>query len=879
MWPAEQLAARRALIDATPVLRRLRERLTGLLATLLDRPLYVPERKALLSRDGGVCPDDGARLAFDPLAPHAHGCPRCGRVFERERDHLVWVWRYQIWLSERALHLALLAALGGSPTLADRAAEILGAYAARYRGYPNRDNVLGPTRLFFSTYLESIWLTQITIAAALLRVLGCRVPPEVEAMVEESAALIASFDEGFSNRQVWNDVALYAAGSLLGQPDLRAAALDGPHGVRAQLSAAVTSDGLWFEGENYHFFALRGLHLAGTMCGEGEADPLSGQREVLARMFVAPLDTLLPNLTIPARGDAPFGVSVRQVRFAELWEVGRAYGAGARAEAVLAAIYADDAETVPDQGLFELSEQEVNRVPGRVDRWGLGWKALLWMPPDRPCPGRWDAGTCLLPEAGVTVFRPSHGRYVALECGGRPGGHGHPDLLHLTLFSDELLLADLGTGSYVDQTLHWYRSTLAHNAPMPAGLNQQVRVGYPVAFQRAGDWSWVQATGESFAGPDTWARRSLVCGPEWVIDVVDVDVPEGLTVELPIHPLVGMSHLPSDGRLPLGRGEAIAAHLVPRAGEAIDVHEAPGPPDLWLGPGEPLAFVVRRAPGPGRWTQAYDLIGGAITAVVVDGDEIRVQDARGAITVVGVQEGQATITRAGTASIVLTGPVTRGARVASVSRRSTARRVSCPILTRRPEPGSWEGQIPEDAVSVLSARAYRRSEREYDARFHARVATFARGTRLGFAASVYKPDVCFRTEAAPDPRLDNETSDIHSDGLQCYAMVDAWCGWLAVPVVGSTRVRVAPVDALGRSDTRVDAQWCPLENGYAIVVEIDTGRRIRTGDEYSVNVVVNEMYPGRTRRAGQLALAGGGGWVYLRGDREHPDSAAVAEVV
>jgi hypothetical protein len=360
---------------------------------------------------------------------------------------------------------------------------------------------------------------------------------------------------------------------------------------------------------------------------------------------------------------------------------------------------------------------------------------------------------------------------------------------------------------------------------------------------------------------------------------VDVDVPEGLTIDLPIHPLAGLSHLPSDGRLPLDGGGAIAAHLVPRAGEAIDVHEAPGPPDLWLGPGDPLAFVVRRAQGPGRWTQVYDLIEGAITAVTVDGNEIRVHDGRGAITVVRVQEGQATITRAGTASIVLTGPVTRGARVASGTRPSTARRVSCPILTRRPDPGAWERQIPEDAVSVLGARAYRRSECEYDDRFHARVATFARGTRLGFAARVFKPDVCFRMETAPDPRLDNETSDIHSDGLQCYATVSGWRGWLAVPVVGTTRVRVAPVHALGYSDTQVDAQWCSLEGGYAIVVEVDTGRRIRTGDEYLVNVVVNEMYPDRTRRAGQLALAGGGGWVYLRGDREHQDSAAVAEVV
>jgi hypothetical protein len=273
------------------------------------------------------------------------------------------------------------------------------------------------------------------------------------------------------------------------------------------------------------------------------------------------------------------------------------------------------------------------------------------------------------------------------------------------------------------------------------------------------------------------------------------------------------------------------------------------------------------------------LIEGAITAVVVDGDEIRVQEGSGSITAVRVRAGQTTITRAGAASIVLAGPVTRRARVASHARRSTARKIRCPTLRHRPDPGSWESQVPEDAVCALGAAAYRRAEREYDGRFRARVATFARGTRLGFAARIYKSNVCFRNAAAADPRLDNETSDIHSDGLQCYAMVNGWHGWLAVPIVGSMSVRVAPVRALGISDAHVEAQWCPCEDGYAIVVEIDTGKTIRRGDECAVNVVVNEMYPDRMRRAGQLVLAGGGGWVYLRGDRESQESAVVVEVV
>ena len=45
---------------------------------------------------------------------------------------------------------------------------LLDRYADQYIRYPNADNVLGPSRPFFSTYLESIWLLQICIATDLL---------------------------------------------------------------------------------------------------------------------------------------------------------------------------------------------------------------------------------------------------------------------------------------------------------------------------------------------------------------------------------------------------------------------------------------------------------------------------------------------------------------------------------------------------------------------------------------------------------------------------------------------------------------------------------------------------------------------------------------
>jgi hypothetical protein len=45
----------------------------------------------------------------------------------------------------------------------------------------------------------------------------------------------------------------------------------------------------------------------------------------------------------------------------------------------------------------------------------------------------------------------------------------------------------------------------------------------------------------------------------------------------------------------------------------------------------------------------------------------------------------------------------------------------------------------------------------------------------------------------------------------------------------------------------------------------------RPGSVIGAQVVINDMAPARTRRRGQLVLAGGAGeHVYLRGDRESP---------
>ncbi len=922
---SEAIACRRQELQHSSELRRLADRLKRLITPLLERPIYFPTQKALLSREGGVCAVDGSRLSFDPFEPQRHRCPRCGREHVGERHHRAWVWRYHIWLSERAIHLALLGLLEDQPDLLERARYIVDFYSDRYTDFPNSDNVLGPTRLFFATYLESIWLIQLIIAASLLRIrptAGAAGWAPFNGIVRESADLIASFDEGWSNRQVWNNTAMIAAGLWLGgvpvssyppgraprraEHPLLVQGLDGAHGIRAQLVRAVGEEGMWFEGENYHFFALRGFLLAAELLRTLGVD-LYGAEEPADRlrdMYAAPLLTALPDLTLPARGDAPFGVTLLQPRFAELWEIGWVRTGDDRLERILAHLYSHEAAGGSDPGFSEMAEQEQNRAPQKLSRELLGWKALCWMGVRRPtAPDEvWQRDSVLLPDNGLVVLRTARNRYVSVECGGQRGGHGHPDLLHVTLYWDRPLLVDMGTGSYVSPSLHWYRSTLAHNAPGISGRGQVKRSGWCAALDHVGEWAWCRAVAEDLVGNETEAVRTVVIGPSCVLDVVDVRAGEEDPIELPIHamgrapltlaelgsdlgsgvrcgdvlgPMIDVS-APELARRVSGR---IGVVLLHRMGEQLYVVERSGPPDIHFAAGPPSAFMVRRAKGSGVWVQCYSVATDSPIAVSKRQAGIVLEYADGSHELIEIAAGRCRIVDRHGGWHELGG--VRRKPVTEARARTAGPVIECPRVPQLPNATAWEAQLSPAAILVLGAEHYRRSELEYGSagEFRARVAVFVSGTDVCFAAEVVKRHLCVRRPEEPDPGLDNEVADIHSDGLQCYLGLDDWCGYLLLPDLDSATMRGAVVAGTAGDLARLESEWAKTDEGYRALIRVNVGRELQPGERFPVNLVVNEMYPGRARRAGQLALAGGGAWVYLRGDREDPAVAAVAEVV
>src|SRR5256884_2201346 len=137
MVTAQALAERRQEIAGSSDLQALLAHHVARAAPLLERLPPIPTVKALLSADGGICPDDGAALEFDPWSPHQHRCPRCGKTWSGERHDRHWARFQHLWMAERAAHLAALGAL------ADNAA----AQRVRPRSSGPMPAAIGPIRI------------------------------------------------------------------------------------------------------------------------------------------------------------------------------------------------------------------------------------------------------------------------------------------------------------------------------------------------------------------------------------------------------------------------------------------------------------------------------------------------------------------------------------------------------------------------------------------------------------------------------------------------------------------------------------------------------------------------------------------------------------
>ena len=903
MVTVEELEGRAALIEESATLSALRDRLAERAEPVLARMPVVPGVKALLSRDGGVCPRDGAALVFDPWSPAEHRCSRCGAAQQGDRYHRFWARFQHLWIAERAAHSAAVSAFGGNQRAAKRANELLAAYRD-YGSFPNADNVLGPARLFFSTYLESIWLTNYLAAATILREAGTLdddVAQIVSSVADDAASLIGEYDEGFSNRQTWNNAALAAVAVWFEDAELAARAIESETGLLSHLAHGFGRDGSWHEGENYHLFALQGL-LTGMRWARTAGVDAFADMDLATRLTAAlrlPTLTALPDLTFPARKDSRFGVSLAQPMYLELWESGLGALAGrpgADAEPLSAWLTQLYRSPAPVAQLFESWLHEAGEpAPTARGRADLSWVALLDLAPELVAPGTELAPESVFLESQGLALLRAGGRYVSVECGPWTGGHGHPDRLHLTLHDGTVhWLPDFGTGSYVDRDLFWYRSTLAHNAPMLDGASQLGGDARCEAFDEQQGWGWVRGAWDE-------VTRTVVSGPGYVLDVVELAAAADRRLELPWHPAGTLELITSGSWHPAGlEGELVsgAERFVPgEPGAVVAVATdgaaslafqflggellravAPGPP----GTGQLLPFFVQR--GVGRSVRFVTVAAepGVVSSVASEGSIIRVETPRGTHEHAALSDGWEIAlpdrkVRLGGLRAVQPRFEPLITRVRPHRERGQALRIAgAPALD-----GTLDGFDDGSALHLDHEDQYRRSESPYEGGDALSATAWVNwdDDALYLAIQVVKSDLVFRGADAAPLDLDNEPDDINSDGVQVYIAVPDFppAGALVVPQPGGT-VRFRTTSGLAAIAIR--GGWSEVEGGYLLTLALvppGWDDAIRS-ESIGFDIIVNEMRPGRQRRAGQLVWSGGGGWVWLRGDRQDPARFGLLEL-
>jgi len=897
----EEIERRRGDVASSATLRSLHARLTARTARVLAAPPTIPTIKALLSADGGFCPADRSVLIFDPGSPSSHRCPTCGKSYAGEHHEQWWARHQHLWLAERAVEMATVAALGGEPAVARGAAALLTEYSRRYLTYPNRDNVLGPSRLFSSTYAESMWILNYLGAAWLLNECGMldqATLSAVKQVADEAANLIGEFDEGFSNRQTWNNAALAAIAVWFEDEDLAKRAIEGETGLIAHLRG-YRKDGLWYEGENYHLFAVRGL-VTGMGWARHAGIDLETDDQLRGRIedaLLAPSFSALPDLTFPARKDSRFGVSLAQPMYLDTWEVAFGRMESEAGRQWLTALYG--AAPQPQQ-LFEsyLHEAPYVGTPVAPARDGLSWWSLLEMTPEPAPVEPWKGSSVLLDDQGLAVFRDGR-RYVSLECGPTGGGHGHPDRLHLTLHQDGVhWLPDFGTGSYLTPDLLWYRSTLAHNAPLLDGESQPGWEATCEMFDVQGEWGWVRGRADAFS-------RTVVTGPRYVLDIVELDAAGKHWTELPWH-FTGETAVTTPGNwetvpstapfvsgaerfVPGVRGpitlEAVSgdARLAVRMGIDGELMRAsaPGAP----GTTRPASFFIACRDGVGARFVSI-LSREPVTNLLLSGDVVEVVQQGGTDTHRRHLDGWNVDTPHGRIAL-------RGGR----ARRERPR----PFLDLDPPPraegvalrlddppaldGSLVGFDVSEPLRLDFEDQYRRSEEPYGGPddFAARAYVgWGEGT-VYVAVEVDKSGLILRPRSAPPLQLDNEPDDINSDGIQLYVQMPedpGIHGFLIVPEAGGA-LRVHGAGETKGTPAEVRGAWQETDTGYRVTVALTASdfARAHVGARVGFDLLVNEMLPERVRRAGQLVWSGGGGWVWLRGDRQDPGRFGTLELV
>lgn len=478
---------------------------------MLQRGFEVPDQKGYAFNE--TCRAHNTALIFDPYDRDSFMCPVCKINYQDEPYKRAWITLYHCWLSQMSMYLGICYIITNDNVYAKAVKKIMDGYIQNYPKYPNKDNEIGTAKVFQATFLDSIWLTYICGGYDIVNsseVFNDTDRNKCLELFKSAALVIREYDEKWNNRQAFNNAGMCAAALLTEDLELLDHVLNGEHGFIPLMEHSILEDGLWYEGDNYHFATVPSIVNIAEMCLNNGIDLYnrSFKGRSIKDMFYGPLKSLQPDGTFPSRKDSPYASSVAQRWYACLYELAYARFNDKPLADFLNLLYSQ----IPDKSTPLSSAAGIMDMwkPDYASREQLDWRAFLTLNPetyqDKALP---VTDSINMKGTGLAVLRREDS-YMNLDYGNYGGGHGHPDRLNITCFlNSRRWFADFGTGNYYLDHLTYYRSTLGHNTVNQDGKRQSVVSGKCDLFYKGDLFDAASGVIDEIY-PNTFARRTVV---------------------------------------------------------------------------------------------------------------------------------------------------------------------------------------------------------------------------------------------------------------------------------------------------------------------------------------------------------------------------------
>lgn len=408
-------------------------------------------------------------------------------------------------LADGARDLALMYQFTGDAAYAQKAKEIMLAYADTYLTYDIQDSdgrtgdqASAGGRATSQGINEARWAIPLAWAYDLLfnELSADEQTAIADGILHPVAQLLMLNNEGRHNHQTWYNAGVGVIGFALGDKEyVWYSLLKDDSSLGYQLDKSVTADGMWYEGSmHYQFYVLRALmplmeatHRAGFNIYENP------QYKALFDFMVTYAD---PTLQMPTINDG---------RVVDLTDSDRA------TYYELAYNRLRDPRYVPI--LAQSNRTDLNALLYGVGEIGdsaeTAWQSQYY------------------DDSDLAVLRSGADEdsiQATLNFMGYQGGHSHADQLSLVLYGLGMPLApDAGSIKYrLPEQEAYFKQTLAHNGLVVDGASQErANSGVVTQFAASTPVQMVRVVSEDVY-PDVRLQRTILLNGDYLIDIYDV---------------------------------------------------------------------------------------------------------------------------------------------------------------------------------------------------------------------------------------------------------------------------------------------------------------------------------------------------------------------